>query len=160
MGVRYCGVRRRRRERRGEYDQSCHVLEMVENCGDGRTGARGRERGSFELCGALEGGRGVVGSSPSSQPFGVWSGGVGGRATRQCAGEESCKRIWEEVPLTSTALDRIVVTVLVQNQCQGAGGRSKTTTKTPKLVFTFLLCRDRSEMIRTRWKFSSELVSW
>ena len=74
-----------RRERRGECDQSCHVLAMVENCGDGRTGARGRERGSFELCGALEGGRG--GSSPSSsQPFGVWSGGVGGRATGQMRG--------------------------------------------------------------------------
>ena len=38
---------------------------------------------------------------------------AGGRRDK-CAGEESCKRVWEGVPLTSTALDRIVVTVLVQ----------------------------------------------
>ena len=81
---------------------------MVENCGDGRTGARGRERGSFELCGALEGGGGpgCLVRPPNLLEFGVVAR-AGGRRDTMRGGGESCKRVWEGVPLTSTALGRI-----------------------------------------------------
>ena len=52
---------------------------------------------------------------PGAKPWNLEFGVVARRAGDGiiCAGEESCKRVWEGVPLTSTALDRIVETLFL-----------------------------------------------
>jgi hypothetical protein len=89
------------------------------------------------LAGALEG----VGfvrrpSQPGWSLFGVVARRAGDGI--KCAVEESCKRVWEGAPLTSTALDRIVTQFLFKTPEAPAGrGRSKTTTN--RLCFLFCL---------------------
>ena len=152
LGTVVCGGERR--ERSGECDQSCHVLAMVENCGDGRTGARGRERGSFELsaccCVPL-----ARPPSPSSQPFGwslEWWRGRAGDGTNARGGKLQACLGGGATHLYSPRSDRRDCSC--SKPGNGKIGRNISTAKPT----CFYRCAERWK-IRTRLKFSRDLVA-